>query len=150
LTRCRAVARGVYPIRRSAHERRTSQQSGDGGDEQHVRHGVVTIQETAAHALADAMPLLVWTCAPDGTLRSLNRRWTAYTGQPIERGLTAGIVEQVHPDDRALLDAAWARALEDAEHTTGVVFDYRLRAADGSYHWHLGRLVPERDDGGRL
>ena len=97
--------------------------------------------------LADAMPQIVWTSDADGATTYFNRRWFEYTGLSEEEvgGPNAWHLI-VHPDD---LPTAVTRR----EHTlqTGETFEieYRFRAADGLYRWHLGRAIPMRGaDGG--
>jgi PAS domain S-box-containing protein len=94
--------------------------------------------------LADAMPQIVWTAAPDGQATYYNQRWYEYTG--LEPAPPAGDewVEVVHPDDVGLTIDRRRRTLE-----TGEVFEiqYRFRRADGSYRWHLSRAMPIRRDG---
>jgi PAS domain S-box-containing protein len=94
--------------------------------------------------LADAMPQIVWTAAPDGRATYYNRRWYEYTG--LDPGPPAGDewTQVVHPAD---LGPTLER--RHATLATGAVFEaqYRFRSADGSYRWHLGRAVPIRRDG---
>jgi PAS domain-containing protein len=40
--------------------------------------------------LVDALPTLVWTALPDGSIDFLNRRWSQYTGIPAEKGYGQG------------------------------------------------------------
>jgi PAS domain S-box-containing protein len=91
--------------------------------------------------LADAMPQIVWMAGSDGKAMYYNRRWYEYTG--LEPGTPHGDewVDVVHPDD---LGATLDRRTATLE--TGDVFEvqYRFRAADGSYRWHLARAVPIR------
>ncbi len=40
--------------------------------------------EEQYHALADAMPQIVWTARPDGRLDYYNQRWFDYTGTTLD------------------------------------------------------------------
>lgn len=97
--------------------------------------------------LAESLPQLVWTCAPDGDCDYIGPQWVAYTGLSAAAQLGARWLEQVHPEERAAVAAAWAdstacgRAL-DAE--------FRLRGRDGEYRWFYARAVPLRDVDGRI
>jgi PAS domain S-box-containing protein len=95
--------------------------------------------------LADAMPQIVWTADRDGRATYYNRQWFVYTGMRPEEADENAWTRVVHPDD---LQATLARRAETL--ATGHVFEveYRFRAADGTYRWHLGRAVPIRDDDG--
>jgi PAS domain S-box-containing protein len=96
--------------------------------------------------LADAMPQIVWTADPSGKTTYLNRRFAEYTGVRLE-GEPVAWVEFVHPEDAA----ETLRRRREA-HESGDVFEveYRFRAADGSYRWHLGRAVPIRGADGEI
>ncbi|MHB8470709.1 MAG: ATP-binding protein, partial [Gaiellaceae bacterium] len=102
---------------------------------------------TRYRQLADAMPQIVWTADADGNATYFNRRWFEYTGMaPADAGPNAWHLV-VHPDDLPL-----AVARREATLVTGETFDveYRFRAGDGVYRWHLGRAVPMRDGDGRI
>jgi PAS domain S-box-containing protein len=96
--------------------------------------------------LADAMPQIVWTADPSGDTTYLNLRFLEYTGQRLDVKPVAWI-EFVHPDE--MLETLRRRK---ESLVTGEIFEheYRLRAADGSYRWHLGRAVPIRDAEGGI
>jgi PAS domain S-box-containing protein len=105
------------------------------------------VSEERYRQLADAMPQIVWTADRDGNPTYYNRQWFEYTGQSAEDADHTGWTLAVHPDDLT-------RALETRAATleSGEVFEveYRFRAADGTYRWHLGRAVPIRDAHGAI
>jgi PAS domain S-box-containing protein len=98
--------------------------------------------------LADAMPQIVWTSDPRGAATYFNRRWFEYTGLSEEEvgGADAWHLI-VHPDDLPDAVAKRERTLQ-----TGETFEveYRFRAADGLYRWHLGRAIPMRGEDGDI
>lgn len=96
--------------------------------------------------LADAMPQIVWTADPAGKTTYLNRRFAEYTGVRLD-GEPAAWVEFVHPEDVAETLRRRRQTL-----ASGDVFEveYRFRAADSSYRWHLGRAVPIRGADGAI
>ena len=97
--------------------------------------------------LADTIPSIVWTCAPDGTITYANRHWYEYYGKPAE-GAPEDLTRLVlHPDDSEA-----ARALVVASLAAGDKFEFeaRHRAHDGDYCWHMTRAVPWRDEAGRV
>ncbi|HEV7134418.1 MAG TPA: ATP-binding protein [Gaiellaceae bacterium] len=103
--------------------------------------------EARYRQLADAMPQIVWTAGMDGETTYFNRRWFDYTGMTTaEAGPNAWHLV-VHPDD---LPAVVGR--REATLRSGETFEveYRFRAFDGTYRWHLGRAVPIRDEAGRI
>jgi len=117
---------------------------------------LISLQELAAvrregmeryRQLADAMPQIVWTADADGRSTYYNHRFVQYTGVRFD------LVEQsewelvLHPDDVGPTLARRAASVEN-----GSVFEaeYRLRAADGSHRWHLGRALPILDREGEV
>jgi PAS domain S-box-containing protein len=114
---------------------------------QAARRRAAEAQESRQHyqALAESLPHLVWTCLSDGRCDYLSRQWVEYTGRPAEEQLGDGWAEQVHPDDRADVQAAWARATERRETYD---LEFRIRRADGVFRWFKTRAVPLRDSAG--
>jgi len=109
-----------------------------------------TLQESEERfrQLADAMPQIVWTAGPDGTVEYFNRRWYEHTAALDSTGHGDGWLAVLHPDDRQ-------RCLERWQHSvrTGEVYEieYRFRfAKSGEYRWHLGRGLPVRDEAGAI
>lgn len=108
------------------------------------------LRESESHFrhIAQALPQIVWTAGPDGTVDSFNQRWTEYTGKPAEMSCQTEVwLEALHPDDRARSVSLWRQAVRD-----GGVFEaeQRLRHRDGGYRWHLSRGIPVRDARGRV
>lgn len=102
--------------------------------------------EARFRELADAMPELVWTARPDGTVDYYNRRHLEFDGiRRIGEGWEWAPV--LHPEDVEATTEAWQRAV-----ATGTSFEmeHRVRRADGSYRWYLTRGVPARDATGRI
>ena len=95
--------------------------------------------------LADAMPQIVWTSDAAGNATYYNLRWFEYTGMSDEEVDEDAWARVTHPDDLPEV-----LALREQTLASGGVFEveYRFRAADGSYRWHLGRAVPiQHEDG---
>jgi diguanylate cyclase (GGDEF)-like protein/PAS domain S-box-containing protein len=105
-------------------------------------------QDDRFRQLADALPYIVWSATPDGTVDFANRSVVDYAGLPDVRRISEQWIELLHPDDVERTLAAWAEAVR-----TGSVFsgEYRLRrAADDVYRWHLAKGMPIRDGDGRI
>jgi PAS domain S-box-containing protein len=98
--------------------------------------------EARWHALAEAMPQLVWTCTADGRCDYLSRQWVEYTGKPEAEQLGYGWLEQVHSDDSENLIAAWLRTIQSGEQFEA---ELRIRRADGIWRWFIARATPLRD-----
>ncbi|MEO5867353.1 MAG: PAS domain-containing protein [Sphingomonas sp.] len=97
--------------------------------------------------LADAMPQMVWSTLPDGYHDYYNARWYEFTGMP--EGSTDGEAwnGMFHPDDQDRAWATWRKSLTSGD---PYQIEYRLRHADGSYRWVLGRALPMRDATGAI
>jgi PAS domain S-box-containing protein len=105
--------------------------------------------------MADSLPQVLWTATPEGAVDYLNAYFEVYTG--IDRNsfeiqedmadpatLAAHVI---HPDDIEHLITAWSHSV-----ATGEIYEIeiRIRRADGVYHWHLARAIPDRDEEGRI
>jgi PAS domain S-box-containing protein len=97
--------------------------------------------------LAEAVPQLVWITAADGTLEYFNSNWYEYTGTAPKNTIHNKFIDVLHPDDKSKIRTAWVKAIETGEPLS---VEYRIRAKDGSYHWFLGRGVPQHDDKGSV
>jgi PAS domain S-box-containing protein len=89
--------------------------------------------------LADSMPQIVYVWTPEGAVKFLNARWREYTGTYDTIINTRGTIDLIHPDDWAMCDAAWIKALHHKETFT---CELRLRDQEGSYRWFITRAVP--------
>jgi PAS domain S-box-containing protein len=97
--------------------------------------------------LADAMPQIIWTAAPDGGANYFNRRWFEFTGLSTADSGANSWTTVVHPDD---LPVAVGRREETLLSGETFEVEYRFRRHDGAYRWHLGRAVPIRDSNGEV
>ncbi|HYF06776.1 MAG TPA: HWE histidine kinase domain-containing protein [Acetobacteraceae bacterium] len=108
------------------------------------RAEAVAASEARWREVSDAMPQLVWTADAEGRLDHYNRQRAAYYGgesHPLDwRAI-------VHPDDLAPTTAAWTAAMEAGQ---PYEMEHRLRMADGRWHWHISRALPQRDAAGRV
>ncbi len=93
------------------------------------------------------IPILAWSCLPDGTAEFLNQRWLDYTGRLLEEGLGWGWKASIHPEDLGKLMDTWLRLLATGEPGEE---EARLRRFDGEYRWFLFRAVPIRDERGKI
>ncbi len=98
--------------------------------------------------LAEAIPQIVWTAQPDGSLDYYNDQWYKYTGMTFEETRGWGWQPVLHPEDLPICLDAWTRSLETGQ---AYEIEYRFkRASDGAYRWHLGRALPLRDREGKI
>lgn len=95
----------------------------------------------------DALPAMVWTALPDGSIDYVNGAWSDYTGvRPgkIDKWEWRALVD---PDDLPGLVERWQSIL--ASSRPGEI-EARLRRYDGEYRWFLVRVSPLRDKSGDL
>ena len=116
-------------------------------DERVERRGDVGAQDARYRLLVEAMPQLVWTCAPDGQCDYLGPQWVAYTGTPEAEQLGYGWLEKVHPDDRERVNAEWTKSAAAGEQFD---IDFRVLGGNGRYRWFKTRALPSRDAAGRI
>jgi PAS domain S-box-containing protein len=98
--------------------------------------------------LADAMPQIVWTARPDGTVDYCNQRGHEFTGRPKDEDPSQGWRPILHPDDVQRVGDRWDQSVK-----TGEPFEIEHRFWDrsrGEYRWFLGRALAVRDESGRV
>ncbi|HEY0310454.1 MAG TPA: response regulator, partial [Luteimonas sp.] len=115
--------------------------------ELHKEVGERARAEQRLRFLADTIPSIVWTCAPDGTITYANRHWYEYYGQPAGGGPADLTRLVLHPDDAAPVHELVTRSLAEGEKFE---FEARHRAHDGDYCWYMTRAVPWRDERGEV
>ncbi len=109
--------------------------------------GALRASEGRFRLMADAIPHIAWTTDSGGAIDYYNQRWYDYSGLDFDQTRDWGWQAVIHPDDLAHAGSVWRAALDSG----GVSeVEYRLRRADGSYRWHLGRSEPVRDVSGRV
>ncbi|MCB1889723.1 MAG: PAS domain S-box protein [Rhodocyclaceae bacterium] len=91
--------------------------------------------EEACRALLDRLPVPLWTQAEHETQRHINHTWRETCGGT---GHTQRWEDTVHPADLAALHRAY-RAMREGRGSGPTQF--RLRSADGTYHWYLEHIV---------
>ena len=111
----------------------------------HARELALTDQEYGL--IAESIPHLVFVAAPDGSVCSINTRWSQYTG--IKRETTHGWNWSMflHPDDVEDALSNWRHAILTE---TAYSVECRVRAANGQFTWHAVRALPIRGHGGRV
>jgi PAS domain S-box-containing protein len=97
--------------------------------------------------LAQALPIHVWVASPEGETLWVNDQAYAYTGVPRGDLQRADWDRLVHPDDRDASLMAWTRGVRDG---ASFEHEYRMLRHDGAWRWHLVRVMPIRDETGKL
>ncbi|TIQ29986.1 MAG: PAS domain S-box protein [Mesorhizobium sp.] len=121
-----------------------------------LRQSVETLREREGELsqLVDLVPSHVWRLAPNGEPIFFNKRMVDFIGRNVadmdKPGITrlAAMIEgSIHPDDAAAVGDALRHSLATGE---SFAMRYRLRRADGIFHWMSTRAEPLRDHDGRI
>jgi PAS domain S-box-containing protein len=103
--------------------------------------------EERFHTMANAIPPLAWIARADGYIYWYNQRWYDYTGATPEQ-MEGWRWQSVHdPRELPKVLERWKSSL-----ATGQPFDmiFPLRGADGIFRPFLTRVMPLRDEQGRV
>ena len=113
------------------------------------RRAAQALQESEERfrTLANAVPDIVWTAAPDGSITFANERWLAFCGITPEQNARGWPDLVLHPEDRERCLERWSRALREG---TEYEIEVRNRRYDGEYRWFLTRALPIRDAAGQI
>jgi PAS domain S-box-containing protein len=95
----------------------------------------------------DSIPALAATYDADGSRMSVNKLGLDFSGLSAEDVTSGRWIIAIHPDDIEISESKWAACV-----ASGKPFEheYRTRAADGTYRWHVARRVPMRDETGKV
>jgi PAS domain S-box-containing protein len=110
-------------------------------------HEALRASEERFRNLANAVPDIVWTAAPDGTITFANDRWFEFSGITPEQNARGWPDLVLHPDDRERCMAEWTRCLREG---AAYEVEVRNRRHDGEYRWFLTRASPIRDAEGHI
>lgn len=122
-------------------------------DEQRQAQAALRVREQELSLLVDMAPSHIWRLTPDGAPTFFNKRMADYLGADaaaLAKGYPRpfeGLLACIHPDDANAFGAGLQRSL-----TTGAAFAlrYRLRRADGAYHWMSSRAEALTDESGAI
>jgi PAS domain S-box-containing protein len=113
---------------------------------EHERDALLRAGEERYRHLLDVMPQSIWASDAQGRITFWNRAGLEYLGH--EPGTVTGesLWSALHPEDRASVREAFEEGFARKE-----PFERQIRlrrASDGTYRWHLARVVPERGSDG--
>lgn len=96
--------------------------------------------EKRFRTVADTAPVMIWMSDIEKKFTYVNKVWLDFTGKSLEKELGHAWEEGIHPEDREKSKTIYETAFE---RRTDFYAEYRLRAADGKYHWVFVRGVPQ-------
>jgi PAS domain S-box-containing protein len=107
---------------------------------------VIRESEERYRTLAEAVDQLMWINDAQGRAVYVNRRWEELVGARVEaRGIAWA--ELLHPDDRELLFEIRRTSIPAGK---PYQLEFRLRMKNGQHRWMLARVVPVKDERGRV
>jgi PAS domain S-box-containing protein len=95
--------------------------------------------EERFHALADAVPVLIWVSDTTKACTWFNQCWKDFSGRPLDELLGDGWAKDVHPDDLDRCLNIYTRQFDAREPFS---MEYRLKRHDGEYRWVLDNGIP--------
>lgn len=104
--------------------------------------------ERRFRSLADAIPHIVYTGTPDGSVDYVSRRLETYTGLDFAQVEGWNWTSTMHPDDVQRAIETWNNA-----RANGSEYEVEVRIkqiSDGTYRWHLDRASPLKDAKGNV
>lgn len=99
----------------------------------------ITEGQRQAEEILRMVEARIWMAGSHRRCTYFNPTWLAYTGRTLEEELEYGWVADVHPDDRAHCQSAYAAAFDARIPFT---VEYRLKRYDGVYRWFLDKGGP--------
>ena len=107
---------------------------------------LVQVSEAKFRQLADFIPQIVWTAAPDGTIEFLNKKWYDFIGPDLHSSDRKSLV---HPDDLPAYQKAWKHSLDTGD-TYEIEFRFQDKQLQEGYRWFLIRALPIKDEKGNI
>ncbi len=96
--------------------------------------------ESKYRLLIDHSSDLIWNLTPEGIFTYLSASWERMTGYPPASLVNTSFQQIVHPDDLTVCLEYLQSMIEAKETRPGP--EYRVRHADGTWHWHSANATP--------
>ena len=90
----------------------------------------------------------IYTMSPDGVFTFLSPSWTTLLGHPLDGVTGKSISTFLHPEDISRFMESLKKTVTDKIRQPTV--EYRIQHADGSWRWHMSKLVPLFDENGEV
>jgi PAS domain S-box-containing protein len=103
--------------------------------------------EKDLRTMANSMPQLVWSTAPDGNIIFYNDRVNVYSGATQLPDGSWAWDAVVHPDESEDFALGWKKCLQTGE---DFVKEHRLKMQNGDYRWMLTICYANRDKDGAI
>jgi two-component system CheB/CheR fusion protein len=97
--------------------------------------------------MMETIPQIAWTNTVDGEVTFYNQRWYNYTGLDYDNSKGWGWLSVIHLDDVQSTLNDYKLILKNNK---GGEYQNRLRRTDGTDRWHLIRLMPIKNEEGKI
>jgi len=84
-----------------------------------ARAAALRLSDERFRHLTEAVPSIVWTTAPDGTLTYVNGKWVEYTGLTPDEEARGQSELLLHPEDYERCMSQWKRSLPGGDRVRG-------------------------------
>jgi diguanylate cyclase (GGDEF)-like protein/PAS domain S-box-containing protein len=103
--------------------------------------------EERFHTLADNIAQLAWMADETGWVFWFNKRWFDYTGTNLEEMRGWGWTKVHYPEHVGRIEEKFLKSFEKGEAWEDT---FLLRSREGNYRWFLCRVIPIRDEQGKV
>ncbi len=109
---------------------------------QALRHARAAAEATAQQLrhVTESLPSTSFTVDQSGRVFYISPQWYAYTGMEPGADITEAWPQLIHPDDLPAVAQEFGAALAGGRPWS---YEFRLRGADGHYHWFASQGIPE-------
>ncbi|UTB34092.1 MAG: PAS domain-containing protein [Methanobacterium sp. ERen5] len=97
--------------------------------------------------LADNIPNLAWMADAKGWIFWYNKQWYEYTGTTFEEMQGWGWQKLHHPDYVYSVTKEWSTKILEGQQYDNI---FPLKGKDGNYRWFLTRVIPIKDEYGKV
>ena len=116
-------------------------------DEQAIREQAAAESDRLVREIMDSSPVMLWIADAAGRRIFGNRRLLEFTGRAPDQYTGENWQSAIHPDDRVAMLSRYSFAIRSSDRFE---IDYRVRAANGEYHWVQDVGAPRIGGDGRV
>jgi|GEM_PF-909622 len=115
--------------------------------EKKLAEDAIRRSEAQLKQMAEAMPHIIYSAMPDGSIDYINSRFGEYAGLNTQLYYAWEWTRLIHPDDLAGFQDKLNESLRK-----GIAYEntLRVRKYNGEYEWFLSRVVPIKNSAGQV
>jgi len=111
------------------------------------RTKALTESEHRFRSMMETLPQIAWTNTMETGVDFFNNRWYEYTGLPFQEIKLLEWQKVIHPEDLSQTLSQFDKIFKSI---IGGGFETRIQAESGEYRWHLVRVMPIKDQQGKM